>query len=71
MEVTIDIADMQRVNSLIKLQNELNGHYELYIDHLDNGEYGFIEALKEEIELTKRAINQIKILRMAEKNKLF
>lgn len=66
-KVTIYKTDMQRVNSLIKLQNDLIGQYELYQSLIENKEnQSSIETLKEEIDLTKKAIHRIKVLRIAE-----
>lgn len=66
-KVTIYKTDMQRVNSLIKLQNDLIGQYELYQNYIENQtSQSLIETLEEEIDLTKKAIHRIKVLRIAE-----
>lgn len=63
----INISDMQRVNSLIKLQDDLIRQYELYQTLIEKNEnQSLIETLKEEIDLTKKSIHQIKVLRIAE-----
>lgn len=66
-KVTIYKTELQRVNSLIKLQNDLIGQYELYQNYIENQtSQSLIETLKEEIDLTKKAIHRIKVLRIAE-----
>lgn len=66
-KVTIYKTDMQRVNSIIKLQNDLITQYELYQNYIENQtSQSLIETLKEEIKSTKKAIDKIKILRIAE-----
>lgn len=62
----INISDMQRVNSLIKLQNDLINHYENYQFYVENNNQELIEVTKDEIEKVKKAIHQIKVLRVAE-----
>lgn len=58
---------MQRVNSIIKLQNDLITQYELYQNYIENQtSQSLIETLKEEIQSTKKAIDKIKSLRIAE-----
>lgn len=66
-KVTIYKTDMQRVNSIIKLQNDLITQYELYQNYIENQtSQSLIETLKEEIKSTKKAIDKIKSLRIAE-----
>lgn len=66
-KVTIYKTDMQRVNSIIKLQNDLITQYELYQNYIENQtSQSLIDTLKEEIKSTKKAIDKIKSLRIAE-----
>lgn len=65
-KIEVKKEDVQRVNSLIKLQDDLIVTYKNYAMYLRTEQLGLAEVAEERIEEIDKQITKIKSLRLAE-----